>query len=173
MNRVLENVHDHIRSSLEKVAERTSCILKNFFSLGQVQIPKKNLRHDLYMDSTMAQNFRPNLKRKLQTKKQNKKTKQEQKNKQMRDKIGIQTKQSIVVSQVQWQQISLGISKVVCYVENNRGLFQYTWTFSIYIIVNMSVFIVVCNIVPCLFLDFIAITILLQLQLQKFSQFCF
>ena len=50
----LFDVHDHIHSSWEKVAEWTSCILKYFFSLAQVQIPKTNLWRDLYMDSTMA-----------------------------------------------------------------------------------------------------------------------
>ena len=49
----LFDVHNHIHSSWGNMAERTSCILENLFSLAQVQIPKTNLRRGLYMDSTM------------------------------------------------------------------------------------------------------------------------
>ena len=34
--------------------EQTPCILKNFFGLAQVQIPKIKFRRDLYTDSTLA-----------------------------------------------------------------------------------------------------------------------
>ena len=39
----LFDVHNHAHSSWGKVEEQTSCILKIFFSLAQVQIPKTNL----------------------------------------------------------------------------------------------------------------------------------
>ena len=42
------------RSSAVEVAERASCILKNLFSLAQVQIPKIKLRRELYTDSTLV-----------------------------------------------------------------------------------------------------------------------
>ena len=34
--------------------EQTSCILKDFFSLVQIQIPKIKLQHDLYPDSILG-----------------------------------------------------------------------------------------------------------------------
>ena len=36
------------------LVEQTSCILKNFFGLAQVQIPKRKFRRGLYTDSTLA-----------------------------------------------------------------------------------------------------------------------